>query len=75
MDELIVYLDIEMEYELKKLMLDLFENWFVFFVMYCLYWMFEMDWIIVLDYGVVVEIGMYEELFLCKGFYYNLVKV
>ncbi|EMS4890494.1 thiol reductant ABC exporter subunit CydD [Listeria monocytogenes] len=74
MDEPTAHLDIETEYELKKPMLDLFENRLVFFATHRLHWMLEMDRIIVLDHGAVVETGTHEELLSRKGFYYNLVK-
>ncbi|MBC1338261.1 thiol reductant ABC exporter subunit CydD [Listeria innocua] len=74
MDEPTAHLDIETEYELKKPMLDLFENRLVFFATHRLHWMLEMDRIIVLDHGAVVETGTHEELLARKGFYYNLVK-
>ncbi|NVS33756.1 ABC transporter ATP-binding protein/permease, partial [Listeria monocytogenes] len=74
MDEPTAHLDIETEYELKKPMLDLFEDRLVFFATHRLHWMLEMDRIIVLDHGAVVETGTHEELLLRKGFYYNLVK-
>ncbi|EHL2680627.1 ATP-binding cassette domain-containing protein, partial [Listeria monocytogenes] len=74
MDEPTAHLDIETEYELKKPMLDLFEDRLVFFATHRLHWMLEMDRIIVLDHGAVVETGTHEELLSRKGFYYNLVK-
>ncbi|WP_099224028.1 thiol reductant ABC exporter subunit CydD [Listeria costaricensis] len=74
MDEPTAHLDIETEYELKRPMLDLFENRLVFFATHRLHWMLEMDRIIVLDHGSIVETGTHAELLAKKGFYYELIK-
>ncbi|WP_163651773.1 thiol reductant ABC exporter subunit CydD [Listeria sp. PSOL-1] len=74
MDEPTAHLDIETEYELKKPMLELFQNRLVFFATHRLHWMLEMDRIIVLDHGQVVEMGTHDDLIQEKGYYYRLVK-
>ncbi|HJV31404.1 MAG TPA: thiol reductant ABC exporter subunit CydD, partial [Bacillales bacterium] len=73
LDEPTAHLDIETEYELKKTMLQLFQNKLVFFATHRLHWMLEMDQIIVLDHGKIMEMGAHEQLMEQHGFYYELV--
>lgn len=73
-DEPTAHLDIETEAELKKTMLELFENKLVFFATHRLHWMLDMDQIIVLNQGKLVETGTHEELIAKQGTYYQLVR-
>lgn len=73
-DEPTAHLDIETEYDLKKLMKPLLENKLVFFATHRLHWMKEMDIILVLEEGNLVEIGTHDELYRSKGSYFHLIK-
>lgn len=73
-DEPTAHLDIETEFELKKMILPILENKLVFFATHRLHWMKEMDVIIVLDHGRIVETGSHNELYKKKGAYYRLIQ-
>ncbi|MED1203666.1 thiol reductant ABC exporter subunit CydD [Heyndrickxia acidicola] len=73
-DEPTAHLDIETEYELKKVLLKLAENRLLFFATHRLHWMKEMDRIIVLEQGRIVEQGSHDELIAHKGAYYRLIQ-
>lgn len=73
LDEPTAHLDVETEYELKEIMLRLFENKRVFFATHRLHWMPHMDQIIVLDKGRVVETGTHEQLLTQEGLYKQLI--
>lgn len=72
-DEPTAHLDIETEYELKQIMLKLFEQKLVLFATHRLHWMPHMDRIIVLDQGKVVEQGTHEQLLAKRGKYSELL--
>jgi len=74
LDEPTAHLDIETEYELKEVLLDLAENKLLFFASHRLHWMKEMDMIIVLDKGRIVENGTHEDLLVQKGAYYRFIQ-
>lgn len=69
LDEPTAHLDVETEYEVKQLMLNLFQDKLVFFATHRLHWMKEMDWLIVLDQGRIVQQGEHAELLEAKGKY------
>ncbi|MEW9577365.1 thiol reductant ABC exporter subunit CydD [Bacillus toyonensis] len=74
LDEPTAHLDIETEYELKEVLLELSKNKLLFFASHRLHWMKEMDMIIVLDKGQVVEQGTHEDLLEKKGVYYRFIQ-
>ena len=73
LDEPTAHLDVETEYELKEIMLRLFENKRVFLATHRLHWMPHMDQIIVLDKGRVVEVGTHEQLLAQEGRYKQMI--
>ncbi|WP_368936925.1 thiol reductant ABC exporter subunit CydD [Bacillus sp. SH8-8] len=75
LDEPTAHLDIETEYELKEVLLELSKNKLLFFASHRLHWMKEMDMIIVLDKGQVVEQGTHEDLLKKKGAYYRFIQL
>lgn len=72
-DEPTAHLDIEMEHEIKQLVLPLLEGKLVFFATHRLHWMKEMDSILVLQEGQLVEMGTHQELMEKKGYYEGLI--
>lgn len=74
LDEPTAHLDIETEYELKEVLLELSKNKLLFFASHRLHWMKEMDMIIVLDKGQVVEQSTHEDLLKKKGAYYRFIQ-
>lgn len=62
LDEPTAHLDVETEYEIKQLMLELFSDKFVFIATHRLHWMRDMDDIIVLKDGEVLERGTHQQL-------------
>lgn len=73
LDEPTAHLDVETEYELKEIMLRLFENKLVFLATHRLHWMPHMDQIIVLDKGRIVEMGSHEQLMRQEGLYKRMI--
>ncbi|MNO72991.1 ATP-binding/permease protein CydD [compost metagenome] len=74
LDEPTAHLDIETEYELKEMMLPLFEGKLVLLATHRLHWMRDMDHIIVMDQGCIAETGTHDELMAKRGVYYQLVE-
>ncbi len=62
LDEPTAHLDIETEYELKEVMVQLFADKLVFFATHRMHWLQQMDHLLMLDHGSIVESGTYEEL-------------
>lgn len=75
LDEPTAHLDIETEYEIKQLMLTLFNNRLVFLATHRLHWMKDMDQIIVLDEGNIVAQGNHQQLILASETYQNFIKM
>lgn len=73
LDEPTAHLDIATEYEIKQLMLELFNNKLVFLATHRLHWMKEMDQIIMLQDGRQVEYGSHEVLLKKHGEYAQFV--
>ena len=74
LDEPTAHLDVETEYELKQMMLPLFEGKLIFLATHRLHWMPHMDRIIVMDGGTVAETGTHKELLARQGMYYQMVQ-
>ena len=72
LDEPTAHLDIETEYEIKQVMLRVFQQKLVFFATHRLHWMKDMDHLLVLDKGQLVEQGDHRELLTKKGTYFNM---
>lgn len=62
LDEPTAHLDVVTEYEIKQLMLQLFQHKFVFIATHRLHWMPHLDDILVLKEGRLVEQGSHEQL-------------
>lgn len=75
LDEPTAHLDIETEYELKKTMLQLFENRLVLLATHRYHWMQHMDEVWVLDQGKLVERGTHKELLAKRGVYFELISI
>ncbi|MEI3612128.1 thiol reductant ABC exporter subunit CydD [Pseudogracilibacillus sp. SO30301A] len=73
LDEPTAHLDIETEYEIKQLMLELFNDKLVFLATHRLHWMKEMDQIIMLQDGLQVECSSHEDLLEKHGEYAQFV--
>lgn len=73
LDEPTAHLDIETEYELKKIMIRLFHNKLVLFATHRYHWLKEMDEVWVLDQGRLVEKGTCDELLVRRGRLYQLM--
>lgn len=73
LDEPTAHLDIETEYELKKTMLQLFQNKLVFLATHRYHWLQDMDEIWVLAEGRLVEKGTHAELLAKRGYYFQLI--
>ena len=73
LDEPTAHLDIETEYEIKQLMLELFKDKLVFLATHRLHWMEEMDQIIMLQNGYLVEQGTHRELIKKRGNYAQFI--
>lgn len=72
LDEPTAHLDIETEYEIRQIMLDLFKDKLVFFATHRMHWMKQMDYLLVLDQGRLVEQGDRQSLLEQRGTYYQL---
>lgn len=75
LDEPTAHLDIETEYEIKQVMLKLFEKKLVFLATHRLHWMKEVDHIVVLDQGKIVASGSHDELLTQDKTYKQLVQM
>lgn len=75
LDEPTAHLDVETEYEIKQVMLELFQDKLVFFATHRMHWMKQMDYLLVLDHGCLVEQGDRESLLKNQGKYYALEKL
>ncbi len=75
LDEPTAHLDIETEYEIKQLMMQLFEHKLVFFATHRMHWMSQMDLLLMMDKGKIVEQGTHEELMKQNGTYMKLVSL
>lgn len=75
LDEPTAHLDIETEYEIKQLMLKLFEDRLVFLATHRLHWMKDMDHILILDDGKIVASGQHEQLLAKNDAYKRLVNL
>lgn len=73
LDEPTAHLDIETEYEIKQLMLELFNDKLVFLATHRLHWMKEMDQIIMLQDGRQVEYGSHKDLLKKHGKYAQFI--
>ncbi|HEY4600236.1 MAG TPA: thiol reductant ABC exporter subunit CydD [Cerasibacillus sp.] len=75
LDEPTAHLDIETEYEIKQLMLDIFKDKLVFLATHRYHWMKDMDHLLVIDDGRLIEHGTHNELIAKNGHYVNLTRV
>src|SRR5699024_4881012 len=73
LDEPTAHLDVETEYELKQLMIDVFTEKLVFFATHRIHWMQSMDELIVIDKQTIVEHGTHEQLINKNGTYKTLI--
>lgn len=73
LDEPTAHLDIETEYELKQVMLRLFQEKLVFFATHRMHWMQHMDYVLVLDDGRLIEQGNPIELIDQRGAFYRFI--
>lgn len=62
LDEPTAHLDVETEYELKDILLQLFANKLVFFATHRMHWLKQMDHLLMIKDGTIVESGTYEHL-------------
>lgn len=62
LDEPTAHLDIETEYEIKQVMLQIFKNKLVFFATHRMHWMKQMDYLLILEDGKLVEQGSQNKL-------------
>ncbi len=74
LDEPTAHLDIETEYDIKRLLLPILEERLVFFATHRLHWMKEMDWILVMENGHIAEQGTHAELSMQNGVYSKLAR-
>lgn len=75
LDEPTAHLDVETEYEIKQVMLKVFQDKLVFFATHRMHWMKDMDYLLVLDDGHLVEQGDRDTLLEKQGKYYELEKL
>src|SRR5699024_5733805 len=74
LDEPTAHLDIETEYEIKQLMLRVFQDKLVFLATHRLHWLTEMDHILLLEDGELKEQGVHERLIKQPGRYTAFVQ-
>lgn len=55
LDEPTAHLDIETEYELKQIMLKIFQHKLIFFATHRMHWINEMDHLLILDHGKIIK--------------------
>lgn len=72
LDEPTAHLDIETEYEIKQVMLNVFKDKLVFFATHRVHWMKSMDHLLVLREGKLVEQGTHASLGSRPSFYKQL---
>ncbi|MFC0302515.1 thiol reductant ABC exporter subunit CydD [Virgibacillus soli] len=73
LDEPTAHLDIETEYEIKQVMLEIFKDKLVFLATHRTHWMKDMDHILMLDHGHVAAQGTHHDLMAKKGVYYKFI--
>lgn len=73
LDEPTAHLDIETEYEIKQLMLRVFEDKLVFLATHRLHWLKQMDDILMLENGELKQQGTHDELISQPGSYFSFV--
>lgn len=73
LDEPTAHLDIETEYEIKQVMLQVFQKKLVFLATHRMHWMQQMDYLLILENGRLVEQGTRDQLYSKQGTYYNLM--
>src|SRR5699024_112355 len=73
LDEPTAHLDIETEYEIKQLMLDVFQDKMVLLATHRLHWMQNMNQVILLDNGKVQAKGSHESLLQSNATYSQIV--
>lgn len=73
LDEPTAHLDIETEYELKQMMLQLFESKLVILATHRMHWMNDMERVLVVEQGQIVEDGSPAQLLELKGAYWHML--
>lgn len=73
LDEPTAHLDIETEYELKQMMLKLFESKLVILTTHRMHWMNDMDRVLFIEQGQIVEDGAPARLLERKGAYWQML--
>lgn len=73
LDEPTAHLDIETEYELKLMMLQLFESKLVILATHRMHWMNDMDRVLLIEQGQIVEDGAPARLLERKGAYWQML--
>ncbi|MNW29078.1 ATP-binding/permease protein CydD [compost metagenome] len=73
LDEPTAHLDIETEYELKQMMLQLFESKLVILATHRMHWMNDMARVLVVEQGQIVEDGSPAQLLERKGAYWQML--
>lgn len=73
LDEPTAHLDIETEYEIKQLILEVFKDKLVFLATHRLHWMKQMDSILMMEEGKIIEQGTHEQLVVKDSKYVNFI--
>lgn len=73
LDEPTAHLDIETEYELRQMMLQLFESKLVILATHRMHWMNDMERVLVVEQGQIVEDGSPAQLLELKGAYWHML--